>query len=331
MDIRVSGMVFLQIKGIQSTSSQFSGPVMVLLAAIGFGFNPLFAQILFAQGMSAEMVTLYRFILPGILLSFYLPTPASLWPEVSRMLMIGVANGIGIFAYFYALQTLASATAILIYYTYPFFSLLIGVLIFKRRLNTNAVLSAALVLIAASLVIDPEALSMESKWALIGCFLAPMIFAFQIQYLAKPKQNLTAPRRMAWGTMGHLIILIPLAIYAAPETLFPPNINGWWALMGLAFIAAALPQYLFVIGAIKTKPEVIAIFGSAELVVAMLSCAYLLDQALTRLDITAMMLVMIALGIRHPKPMPEKLLSSVNERDSKYSEATIALQKQATP
>lgn len=62
--------------------------------------------------------------------------------------------------------------------------------------------------------------------------------------------------------------------------------------MGLAFLAAALPQYLFVISAIKTKPEVIAILGAAELVVAMLSCSLLLDTALTRLDITAMLLVL---------------------------------------
>jgi drug/metabolite transporter (DMT)-like permease len=302
-------MTLLDIKTIGRDDCHIIGPLMVLMAAIGFGFNPLFAQILFAQGMSAEIVTLYRFILPGILLSFYLPTPSSLWPEVSRMLMLGLANGIAIFAYFHALQTLASTTAILIYYTYPFFSLLIGVLIFKRSLSVNAVLSATLVLIAASLVIDPAKLSMASKWALMGCFLAPMVFALQIQYLAKPKQNLTAPRRMAWGTMGHLIILIPLAIYSAPEVVFPHQINGWWALMGLAFLAAALPQYLFVMGAIKTKPEVIAIFGSAELVVAILSCALLLDQALTRLDITAMLLVIIALGIRPPKPLSTKASS----------------------
>lgn len=327
-------MTYRDIKNIGEEDCQVIGPLMVLMAAIGFGFNPLFAQILFAQGMSAEMVTLYRFILPGVLLSFYLPTPASLWPEVSRMLMIGVANGIGIFAYFYALQTLASATAILIYYTYPFFSLLIGVLIFKRRLNTNAVLSAALVLIAASLVIDPNALSMNSKWALLGCFLAPMIFAFQIQYLAKPIQNLTAPRRMAWGTMGHLIVLLPLAIYSEPQMILPDQVSGWWALIGLAFLAAAIPQYLFVMGAIKTKPEIIAVFGSAELVVAMLSCALLLDQTLTRLDITAMLLVMIALGIRHPKPISREPIIGHGEEqqsDDTYSARGAALQKQATP
>lgn len=291
---------------------------MVLLAAIGFGFNPLFAQILFSQGMTTEMVTLYRFILPAVLLSFYLPTPSILWPEVRRMLMIGFVNGLGVLAYFYALQTLAPSTAILIYYTYPFFSLLIGVLIFKRSFSINALLSASLVLIAASLVIDPSQFSMESKWvALIGCFLAPIIFAFQIQYLAKPKQNLSAPRRMAWGTMGHLIIVIPLVIYTSPEVIFPYQINGWWALIGLAFIAAALPQYLFVMGAIKTKPEVIAIFGSAELVVAMLSCALLLEQTLTRLDITAMLLIIVALGIRNPKPIPIIL-----ESKQKFPEAS---------
>ena len=284
---------------------KISGPMMILLSAIGFGFNPLFAQILFVQGMNTELVTLYRFILPGILLAFYLPAPVHLWPEVSRMLMIGFMNAIGVFAYFHALQVLDSSTAILIYYTYPFFSLLIGVLIFKRALTVNALLSAILVLIAASLVIDPSALSMQSKSALIGCFFAPMIFAFQIQYLAKPKQNLSAACRIAWVTIGHLLILIPLAIYSSPLVVFPTQMSGWFVLMGLAFLAAALPQFLFVKGAINTKPEIIAIFGSAELVVAMLSCAILLDQDLTRLDFTAMLLVIIALCIRHPKPLPK--------------------------
>lgn len=292
--------------------SQTNGPWLVLLAAIGFGFNPLFAQILFTQGMTPEIVTLYRFVLPCVLLLFYLPTPPALWAEVIRMLMLGLVNGVGVLAYFYALQTLPSATAILIYYTYPFFSLLIGMLIFKRALSINASLSAALVLIAASLVIDPSQLSLESKWAVIGCFLAPMIFAFQIQYLAKPKQNLTALSRMAWGTMGHLIVLIPVAVYSAPVMIFPDQINGWWALLGLAFMAATLPQYLFLIGAIKTKPEVIAILGAAELIVAMLSCSLLLDKALTRLDITAMLLVIVALAIRNPKS-----ISLVLEADQK--------------
>ena len=290
-----------------------SGPMMVLLSAIGFGFNPLFAQILFSQGMSTELVTLYRFILPGVLLSFYLSAPRDLWPEVSRMLLLGLANAFGVLAYFHGLQTLDSATAILIYYTYPFFSLFIGVLIFKRTLSTNALLSAMLVLIAASLVIDPATLSIQSTWAVIGCFLAPMIFAFQIQYLAKPKQHLAAPCRIAWVTLGHLFVLVPLAVYSAPVVIFPEQLSGWFVLIGLAFIAAALPQYLFIVGAIKTKPEIIAIFGAAELVVAMLSCAIFLDQGLTRLDVTAMLLVMVALCIRHPIPLPKEDLININD------------------
>ena len=289
--------------GIEIQKITMSGPALVLFAAIGFGFNPLFAQILFAQGLPTEMVTLYRFILPGILLSFYLPTSITTLPEVGRMLVIGFANGVGMLAYFYALQTLASATAILVYYTYPFFSLLMGVLIFKRAISVNGFLSAVLVLIAASLVIDPSALSMQSKWALMGCFIAPMVFAFQIQYLAKPKQPLNVLTRMAWGTIGHLIILFPVVVYTSPIVTFPHEATGWWSLVGLAFLAAALPQYLFVVGAMKTKPEVIAILGSAELVVAMLSCAFLLNQTLTRLDITAMLLVIVALGIRHHKTL----------------------------
>ncbi|MEH6578717.1 MAG: EamA family transporter [Amphritea sp.] len=278
--------------------SFFSGPGLILLAAICFGFNPLFAQLLFAEGLGAEMVSLYRFILPALLLSFCLRAPQSEWPEVLRMLAIGIANGAAIFCYFYALDTIPAATAILIYYTYPFFSVIVGWLVFKRRPTLNAFMSAALVLVAASLVIDPDSLSVESRLTVLACFLAPLVFATQIQYLSKPLQKISITRRMAWGTLGHIVVLLPIAALQAPIELLPDSWIGIWAILGIALIAAALPQFLFLIGAPQTAPEITAIVGSAELIVALLTGAVLLGEQLGRLEITAMLLILIALCIR---------------------------------
>ena len=50
-----------------------------------------------------------------------------------------------------------------------------------------------------------------------------------------------------------------------------------------------------------TAPELTAALGAVELVVAMLMAALLMGQPLGRFEITAMLLIMIALGIGQDK------------------------------
>lgn len=282
-------------------SSSFNGPSMVLAAAIGFGFNPMFAQILYSQGFAAEMVSLYRFILQAILLSFYLRTPRCEWSESLRMMLLGIVSGVAVFSYFYALNSISVATAVLIYYTYPLFSVLVGWVVFRRQPTMNALMSAALVLVAISLVVDLDTLSSSAKWTVLMCFLAPLVFAIQIQYLSKPMCSMPIVRRMGWSTMGHVAVLLPVAIWLAPVMVLPDSWVGLWAILGLSILAAALPQLLFLIGVPKTAPELTAALGAVELVVAMLMAALLMGQALGRFEITAMLLIMIALGIGQDK------------------------------
>lgn len=113
---------------------------------------------------------------------------------------------------------------------------------------------------------------------------------------------------MAWGTMGHIIILIPIVLMAAPVQVLPISATGYMAILGIAILAAALPQLLFLIGVPKTTPERTAIFGSAELVVAMLTGAILLGDNLGQYEITAMLLILIALLIKQNKPLIEELM-----------------------
>ena len=219
-------------------SSSFNGPTMVLAAAIGFGLNPMFAQLMYAQGFAAEMVSLYRFILPAILLSFYLRTPRCEWPEALRMVLLGIVSGVAVFVYFHALNSISVAMAILIYYTYPLFSVLVGWVVFRRQPTMNALMSAALVLVAISLVVDFDALSSDSKLTVFMCFLAPLVFAIQIQYLSKPKRIMPIMRRLGWSTLGHVAVLLPVAIWLAPVVVLPHSWAGLWAILGLSILAA---------------------------------------------------------------------------------------------
>ncbi|MEO9655182.1 DMT family transporter [Marinomonas sp.] len=275
-----------------------TGHYLVLMAACFYGLNPFFAQLLFQQGLGAEVVSLSRFILPALLFSGCLKCQRENRGEVARSLALGMMGGVAIFAYFYALQIIPAATAILIYYSYPLFSVLIGWFWFKRGVSQNTLVSGALVAIAASLTVRPEGLSSEAYLAIIGCFMAPLAVATQVQYLSKPKHHLPIKQRMAWITFGHVVILLPLTLWQAPEQLFPVNMEGYFALGGIALISAALPQVLFMMGATKSSVDKNTIAGSLELVVALMTGAVLLSQPLDRLDITAMLLIFAALLIR---------------------------------
>ncbi|RTE65435.1 EamA family transporter [Amphritea opalescens] len=287
-----------------NSKSTIDGQYLVLMAACFYGLNPFFAQLLFKDGLGAEMVSLYRFILPAMFFMFFLRTPRVNLAEAARCLALGVFSGISIFGYFHALETIPAATAILIYYSYPVFSVLIGWLVFHRAPSQNALVSAALVGIAASLTIRPEALPAGSLWAVAGCFLAPLAVATQVQYLTKPRQKIPTGNRMAWITIGHVLVLLPIAIWVAPVQLMPASTNGMLAVLGIALLAAAIPQVLFMMGAPRSCADKNALTGSVELVVALLTGAILLGDHLDRLELTAMVLIVLALFIKQVKGQP---------------------------
>lgn len=281
-----------------NNKSTMTGQHLVLMSAFFYGLNPLFAQLLFKDGLGAEMVSLYRFILPAMVFAFFLRTPRTDWPEATRTLLLGIVSGVSIFSYFHALATIPAATAILIYYSYPVFSVLIGWLVFSRSPSQNALVSAALVAIAASLSVRPEAIPAGALPAVVGCFIAPITVALQVQYLSKPKKDIPTTNRMAWMTIGHVAVLLPLAIWLAPASVLPSFPIGFMSLIGIALIAAALPQILFMLGAPKSCADKNALTGSLELVVALLTGALLLGETLNRIELTAMALIVLALFIK---------------------------------
>ena len=293
-----------------SSEQSSSGQYLVLLAAFCYGLNPLFGQLLFKEGLGPEMVSLYRFIIPAILFAFFLRTPRENRAEALRTLLLGIAGGISIYSFFHALQVLPAATAILIYYTYPVFSVLIGWVIYRRAPSQNALISAALVAIAASLTVSPQTISADLWFTLASCFLAPLVVASQVQYLSNPRKKIPTTNRMAWITIGHIIILLPLAIWLSPMQVLPVTALGYGALLGIALLAAAIPQVLFMLGAPRSNVDKNALIGSLELVVAMLTGAVLLGEELHQLEITAMALIMLALFIKQVKEQPNIKVAS---------------------
>lgn len=275
-----------------------SGLLLVMAAAFGFGLNPMLAQLLYGLGFDAQVVTLYRFLLPTLMLLPLLRIRRGDWREAMRMFVLGMGNAVAMLAYFNAIQTIDPAKAIFIYYTYPIFSLLLGWLLWGKRPSRNGMVAGALIMVAVSLVLNPKQGSDDSLWVVASVFLAPLMVAILIQYLAQPKSPMATLQRLNMSQLGHMLVLLPLTLWSQPQQWLPVSWEGAVWLIALAVFASSLPQFLMTIGVARLGSDRTAIAGSLELVVAMLAGTLVFGQALTQGQVTAMLLVILAMAIR---------------------------------
>ena len=277
-----------------------SGNLFIITAAIGFGLNPMLAQLLMGDGLSPQLVTLYRFLLPALVLMPWLRLKTTEYTEGLVMFAFGMANGVAMLAYFSALSQIPVTQAIFIYYSYPVISLLVGWGLYGKKPTTNHMISAGLIIIAASLVFQPQQLDARQWLPTLSCFLAPLVFALTIHYWSQPRKPLAPLQRMRCGLLGHMLVLVPLAIISQPAVWLPQSNAGYVWVIALAGLATSLPQLLFTIGAPKVGAEKTSIAGALELVVALIGGTIVLGNGLNHSQIVAMILILMAMQIRHP-------------------------------
>jgi drug/metabolite transporter (DMT)-like permease len=277
-----------------------SGNLFIITAAIGFGLNPMLAQLLMGDGLNPQLVTLYRFLLPALVLMPWLRLKRTEYTEGLVMFGFGMANGVAMLAYFSALSQIPVTQAIFIYYSYPVISLLVGWGLYGKKPTTNHMISTGLIIIAASLVFQPQRLDAGQWLPTLSCFLAPLVFALTIHYWSQPRKPLAPLQRMRCGLLGHMLVLVPLAIISQPTVWLPQSNAGYVWVIALAGLATSLPQLLFTIGAPKVGAEKTSIVGALELVVALIGGTIVLGNGLDHSQIVAMILILMAMQIRHP-------------------------------
>ena len=279
-------------------SRKTRGSLMILLATSGFGLVPMFAQLMTQAGFGADAITLYRFLVPFLLFLFWFNPRGIDLMEAGRTLLLGIFSGIGMVLFMRALSQTSATTVILLYYCYPFFSILLGTLLFGQRMTRNSFSSALLILVAASLTLNPETMTVGDLPLILGSLLAPISFALLIQYLARPMKPMETSQRMVISLSGTLLVVIPLILISGPVDMLPEYPRAYLWILAIGVLSAALPQYLFASGAPLAGASSTASLSSLEVVVAMLMAVLVMGQQPDRMQITAAMLIIIAQLIR---------------------------------
>ena len=282
-----------------------SGSVMV-------GFMPLLARHLYAGGMSALSMLVWRYSLA--LVALFLAGAAmrldfrAAWRRGAwQIVVIGATLGAGqTLSYWQSVKTLDTSIAVLLFYTYPALTLALDRLVMKRPIRPRAVASIAVILFGAGLITVPGirtgGISLAGlAWALPG----PVIYSV---YLVLTTSRLRRHPPVIGATCLYSGLLLTFGVSTVFTGFDWPANGATWAI--LAFIAigpGALMVTLFSYSAPRLGPSGYAIVANTELVTTVTVGVAVLGEPVTfARAIGGAMIVagILAHSLARPKALP---------------------------
>jgi drug/metabolite transporter (DMT)-like permease len=265
--------------------SPCGGGLAAAATSVMFGFVPLAARGLYADGLSTWSLLCWRYLLAliiivaGIRLA-RLRLGAALRQGAWRIALIGVSLGAAqTLCYFQSLRWLDTGIAVLLFYTFPVVTLGVERFCFKQ-VAPAALLCVLVIFAGAALIavpglrnstIDPRGLT----WAVPG----PVIYAF---YLAANARLMARhPPLIGAGSLYGGLAAAYLAAVLWLGASLPKSAPGWLSLafpaLGPGAVAAVAQSYSMP----RLGPAAYAIIANCELVTVVVVGATVLGEKLT--------------------------------------------------
>lgn len=290
-----------------SPRSPAAGMAFVALGAIGFGLMPLFARTAYADGLPPLSLLSWRFAIAFLCLLPFLPRMLA----AKRDMLVAVIAGAGymgtMFFYFLALQHLTVALTVLILFTYPLFTILLGWLVFRETLTWQNAVAAVLVLVAALLILSPAGIGDHANPLAVGmAFIPPLAYAVFMHLAARRLSGIAIPVRLSGVFLGGLLAMLALGLLMDGGITAPASATGWGATLALAILSTVGALGLLLYGAPAAGAERTAVAGASELVTALIVGALAYGEQLdaTTLAGAALIVGAILLAARGER-MPE--------------------------
>lgn len=242
------------------------GAMMVGFSSICFGLVPFFARSLTEAGIAPPAIAFYRYMFSAVAFLPFLRLTgaagrASLWGYSA-----GFFVGLGWVGYVKALALLPVSVAGVLYMTYPLFTLIIGLLMFRDRPGARAVLGGVMILVAAALAArSADRIGALTLTAVLLALAAPVAFGFSINVLARKLLVLTPLGRMAIFALGSATGLLPLIATYPQDSVLPATPDQWMLVLALGVVAALVPQLIYSTFVPKIGGAKAAALGSIEL------------------------------------------------------------------
>ncbi|MCM1033828.1 MAG: DMT family transporter [Odoribacter sp.] len=278
-------------------SSRIKGYLIGAVAAATYGLNPLFALPCYGQGMNAESVLFWRYLLAIAVIGFMV-----MWRchdfrldrrQVLPVMCMGVLMAMSSLTLFRSYNYMSSGIASTLLFVYPVMVALIMTFIYRER--QSPVTWGAVLLALGGIGMLYRGSDAGGSLSITGTVLvmvSSLTYAIYIVAVNRPPLNTLPSLKLTfWALVAGTVVLMSRF---STEPFSVPTGVSWLNISGLAILPTAL-SFLCTTRAIQligSTPT--AILGALEPVTAAVIGVMVFGEHLTGRDITGMLVILIA-------------------------------------
>jgi drug/metabolite transporter (DMT)-like permease len=268
-----------------------SGPDLkaLLLAPVGavmIGTVPYLAVELFREGVDTRSLLFWRYVFA---LSLLLPLVLALrqplrtaWRAGGRSLFLNslTLGSFQTFCYFQSVERIPTSVAILFFYTYPLFALVLQRLLHARRASRQTAVACVMIVAGAgAMAVGSLPLAFSSPLGMFLAAIVPLSYGFYILLLARAAGKVPALSGATFIQLGLFTSYSLMALFFGVEA--GSDMGGWLRIVAVATLGSALPMLIMAYALPRLGAAGFGIMSSLELVTVVVLGVLLLGESLS--------------------------------------------------
>ncbi|WP_175059916.1 DMT family transporter [Thermococcus sp. 2319x1] len=277
------------------------GYILVFLAASMWGTLGIFAKLLYGFGLDPFTITFYRASIAFALLFVY-NLSKGLQIKKNRLPFYAFYGFFAVFLfyilYFYTVKISSVSLAVLLLYSAPVYSTILGYFIFGEKITSTKLAALVMAIIGVLLVVNPNEGSL-SKLAVVLGLLSGLTYALY-GILAKLAVKNEKPEEALLYTIGFG------ALFLSPFSNFEIPISSLPYLFGLAFFPTFLAYILYNTALREIEVSRASIIATIEPVVALVLAYLIFHETLMAKQMIGAALIILGSFILQVEERKEK-------------------------
>lgn len=286
---------------------------LVFLGGAFYGILSTIVKFAYAAGYTVNQVIgaqfFFGFLMQTIIVLLFSRKRVSLKQAGLLMLVGTTMSGTGIF-YGASLVTVPASIAIVLLFQFTWIGIIIEAITNRKLPSKGKVISIIVLLIGTLLsanVINGE-FGTLNVWGVVLGLLSAVTYSLFIFVSGKVATDVPAFNRTMLMSMGGMLLVF--AIYPPTFLIDGSLFDGLWKYgVPLALVGTVISSTLLMIGAPKVGPGLASILTSAELPVAVVSSALVLQEAVSALQWLGVVLIFVGIAIPQLRVFREPVLA----------------------
>ncbi|THG44347.1 DMT family transporter [Muribaculum caecicola] len=282
-------------------SNKAKGYILGAIAAATYGMNPLFALPLYADGMDADSVLFFRYMMAipvmGLLLRIRGHSFSLASGRLAELAVLGVVVALSSLLLFLSYNYMDSGVASTLLFVYPVMVALIMAFRYGERLPPVTVVCIAVTLVGIMMLNRTAAGAGLSATGIWMVMLSSAAYAVYIVAINRPRFRDIPTLKVIFYVLLFGVSVFAVRILFNGMLTLPSQWCMWGCLLALALLPTAVSFFCTTLSIQYIGPTPTAILGALEPVVAIFVAVAVFGDILTPRQVAGMVLILSAVTV----------------------------------